>query len=629
MKRILTLALLTIVAFSAWATVTDGTKQTADSLEAVLPSLQGKERITPILKLAEYYRLTNARHAITLLLEGLRLSAEAGNSKTLDFHNQLGICYSIAGQYDSAAYHLKQALAWATKNNDEAGQSRVYANQAILHTYSEQYERALALYFKALDIQIRNNNVKGQMGTYINIAGLYGSLRRYNDALHFDSMGYTLARKLGNAEAAYMIRGNMASTLKDQGDFAAARRMNQEAIDYHEKHFPQSFRLANIYYTMSDIYMGLNKLDSSYSCSTKAWAIYKSLGSLYQLGCAYIQMSNIELAQGQIHDAEQHGLLAYELKDKLGKDFLALSTLNLTKVYTRLGKMDKSFRYESEYHETIDSLERENQAKAVIEMQTKYETQKRIQENERLRHESLLKDAELTKTHYILLSALLGVSLLVVLAVVLFRQNKNRANLNRLLTRENETLKIEKLTAQLNQLKDQISPHFLFNSLSTLQGMVSENDPNTGTFIASLSEVYRYILETDSADLVSVQQELSVAEAYIFLLKTRFSDSLQIDIDLSNEIREKKLPPFSLQLLIENAVKHNVATPSAPLHIVLYADPALDRLCVRNTFQPKRSVTESTKKGLANLQKRLNLLGNYTLNINTHDAFFSVEIPLI
>ncbi len=139
----------------------------------------------------------------------------------------------------------------------------------------------------------------------------------------------------------------------------------------------------------------------------------------------------------------------------------------------------------------MDSLEAENQAKAVIEMQTKYETQKKMQENELLRKETLLKDTELTKTHYILLSALLGVTLLVVIAIVLYRQNKNRAILNRRLRLENETLRIEKLTAQLNQLKDQISPHFLFNSLSTLQGMVTENDPNTATFIASLSEVYR------------------------------------------------------------------------------------------------------------------------------------------
>jgi|GEM_PF-1759881 len=624
------LVLLILAACPAWALyqVPDSLKRNADSLEAVLPLQQGKQRIQTLIALAEYYRLTDARHAIKLLHEGLTVSQATGNTKTMNLHNQLGVCYTIAGQYDSADYHLKQALALAGKS--EANLARIYSNQAILHTYSEDYEKALGLYFKSLDIHNRRGNTTGQMSTYINIAALYASLQQYKNSLTYDSLGYAIAKKLGNNEAAYMIRGNMAATLKDLGSFDEAKRMNQEAIDYHEKNFPLSFRLANIYYTMSHIYVGTNQLDSSYTFAIKARDIYKKLGSTYQLGCTYIQLSNVELAQGKTKDAERDGLLAYNLKDQLNrKDFQALSTLNLMKVYTRLGMMEKSLVYESEYHITIDSLEAENQARAVIEMQTKYETQKKIQENELLKKETLLKDTELTKTHYILLSALLGVTLLIVIATILYRQSKNRATLNRHLKLENETLRIEKLTAQLNQLKEQISPHFLFNSLSTLQGMVTESDPNTATFITSLSEVYRYILETDGADLVSVQQELSVAEAYIFLLKTRFADSIQIDINLSREIREMKLPPFSLQLLIENAVKHNVATPMNPLHIELYADAAQHWLCVRNTFQPKRSVTESTKKGLANLQKRFNLLGNYTLSINTQDTFFSVEIPLI
>ncbi len=181
--------LLILATCPAWALyqVPDSLKRHADSLETVLPTQQGKQRIETLIALAEYYRLTDARHAIKLLHEGLSLSQTAGNTKAMNLHNQLGVCYTIAGQYDSADYHLKRALALAGKN--EVNLARIYSNQAILHTYSEEFEKSLGLYFKSLDIHNRRGNTTGQMSTYINIATLYASLRQYNKSLTYDLPG--------------------------------------------------------------------------------------------------------------------------------------------------------------------------------------------------------------------------------------------------------------------------------------------------------------------------------------------------------------------------------------------------------------------------------------------------------
>ncbi|MDC1505931.1 histidine kinase [Winogradskyella sp.] len=181
--------------------------------------------------------------------------------------------------------------------------------------------------------------------------------------------------------------------------------------------------------------------------------------------------------------------------------------------------------------------------------------------------------------------------------------------------------------AKFDALKNQLDPHFLFNSLNVLTSLIEENPANAQKFTTSLSKVYRYVLEQKSKELVTVDEELNFARTYMTLLKMRFEDSIIFEIPEQASNPESKVVPLSLQLLLENAVKHNMVTSSKPLHIKIYEDG--DHLVVMNNLQTKQIVKKSSGVGLENIKQRYGLLSERKVHINQRDKDFAVAIPML
>jgi len=191
---------------------------------------------------------------------------------------------------------------------------------------------------------------------------------------------------------------------------------------------------------------------------------------------------------------------------------------------------------------------------------------------------------------------------------------------------ENEKLKKENLQARLSLLQEQVRPHFLFNSLGTLRSMVSE--PAARDFIQRLADVYRYLLNNGQADLVDLRAELAFTQAYLYILQERFEDALVVDIDIPDRYLPMKLPPVTLQLLVENAVKHNVADVNHPLRLQIRAWSD-DRLTVSNTLCPKRTLADSLGTGLNNIRDRYHLLLNRDIEVSRQPDSFNVTVYLL
>ncbi|WP_298898724.1 2TM domain-containing protein [uncultured Psychroserpens sp.] len=182
-------------------------------------------------------------------------------------------------------------------------------------------------------------------------------------------------------------------------------------------------------------------------------------------------------------------------------------------------------------------------------------------------------------------------------------------------------------SAKFDALKNQLDPHFLFNSLNVLTSLIEENPKNAQKFTTSLSKVYRYVLEQKNKDLITVDEELDFARTYMSLLKMRFEDSIIFEIPENASNPESKVVPLSLQLLLENAVKHNMVTTSKPLHIKIFETDGM--LVVENNLQPKQIVKKSSGVGLENIKQRYNLLSNKTVSINQQANSFAVAIPML
>lgn len=192
---------------------------------------------------------------------------------------------------------------------------------------------------------------------------------------------------------------------------------------------------------------------------------------------------------------------------------------------------------------------------------------------------------------------------------------------------EAEQLKSENIASQYQSLKNQLNPHFLFNSLNVLSNLVYESADKSAEFIQQLSKIYRYVLEVQQEELVGLDREIGFAENYLNLQKIRFEGSLEYFIDV-RQFKGFYLPPLSLQLLLENAIKHNIASLEKPLKIRI--EQADGNLIVRNVLQPKLTKEDSkTGIGLPNIKKRYALLSNQSPKITETEKEFIVELPLL
>jgi hypothetical protein len=193
---------------------------------------------------------------------------------------------------------------------------------------------------------------------------------------------------------------------------------------------------------------------------------------------------------------------------------------------------------------------------------------------------------------------------------------------------ENERLKNENLLARYNTLVGQLNPHFLFNSLNSLSALVREGRGDDAVrYIDRLSDTFRYSIRHDSATTATLGEELEFVDAYKYLLEVRYAEKLFIDIDIEPEKSGWMLPSFSIQPLIENAVKHNTITRSKPLHISVRTRG--DRLVVSNPVNPKLEPEKGTGIGLANLSRRWQLLTGHDIEVTDDGKSFTVKLPFI
>ena len=182
-------------------------------------------------------------------------------------------------------------------------------------------------------------------------------------------------------------------------------------------------------------------------------------------------------------------------------------------------------------------------------------------------------------------------------------------------------------TAKFQSLKSQIDPHFLFNSLNVLTSLIGENPNQAERFTTKLSKVYRYVLEQRNKDLIPLTEELNFAKTYMELLQMRFEDAIQFSIPDTVSNGDLKVVPLSLQLLLENAVKHNVVSSSKPLRINIFEQNGY--LVIENNINPKEAVGKSTKVGLQNIADRYGLITDQKVSIENNKKSFAVRLPLL
>jgi sensor histidine kinase YesM len=192
---------------------------------------------------------------------------------------------------------------------------------------------------------------------------------------------------------------------------------------------------------------------------------------------------------------------------------------------------------------------------------------------------------------------------------------------------ELEKYKTESVNAQLQNLKNQLNPHFLFNNLSVLSSLVYKNQDRAVDFINELSRVYRYVLDNTNSELVSVQQELDFINHYIYLQKIRFEEGLSFQVTIDDTIKSFYLLPMCLQTLVENTIQHNETSQACPLHVLIYTQD--NTLVIENKIQLRTDGVNSSGLGLKNIKIRYAFFTNEKVEIINDGTVFKVILPLI
>ena len=223
----------------------------------------------------------------------------------------------------------------------------------------------------------------------------------------------------------------------------------------------------------------------------------------------------------------------------------------------------------------------------------------------------------------------LTISLLVMYMVVFFFDIYFTSVINK---KDNQLqlakLKAENTLSKYLNLKHQIEPHFLFNSLSVLSSIIHSDANLASDFVLKLSKILRYVIEKNEMLTVSLKDEISFIDDYFFLIKTRFDDGIIIENNIDKElINTCVIPPVSLQLLFENAIKHNKFTSENPLKITMYNNN--NYIIVRNNINIRTDVVDSTKQGLDNLTKRFSFLAKIPVKIEITNNEFIVSLPIL
>ena len=198
----------------------------------------------------------------------------------------------------------------------------------------------------------------------------------------------------------------------------------------------------------------------------------------------------------------------------------------------------------------------------------------------------------------------------------------------RKLVDEAENLKKENLQSQLEGLKGQVNPHFLFNSLNSLSSLISEDPEKAEKFLDEMSKVYRYLLRTNEEGLTTLESEMQFIYSYFHMLKTRYGDGLDMETKIDDHYLHYQIPPLTLQMLVENAVKHNMILKQNPLKILIMTTNSA-RLVVSNNLQRKDRMVSSNRVGLTNIVNKYRLMKKEEISVRDDGKEFAVVVPLI
>ncbi len=513
---------------------------------------QGKGDTTEVNDRNQMFRLlfrSDIKTAKKHLDEAFRLA------KKIEFKKGIALCYkrysiyyTSIGNYDRSLKMLKKARPLFEEMDNLVGINSCINGEANIHISQGRYDQALELYMETEQISEKANLPREVAAAKHNISLVYYTLQKFDEALDYLNQSLEINKSMSDSSGMLVSYNGISAVLSAQNKHSEALAIQQDALQLAQrlKNFAESASLLN---NMGAQYYYLNQPDSSRSCYLKSLSLYKKLNAKMRVAEAYSNLGNLEssLENGVLSRAYYDSCLAVAQEIKT-LPTVSIAYQGLSKSNEILGNYEEALNWYTKYHDLNDSLVGERVKLNINELQEKYESGKKdlqIAELAKAETEAL---AVADKRKYFLM--LIGILASAAITFLILYISRKKAK---------EKLRIGQL--EQKALRSQMNPHFIFNSLNSIQRLYIEGKEDLANdYMADFSSLLRQILENSSMDKVNLKEELRSTMLYLDLEKMRTDGSFayQFNIDSNIDQLNTMVPPLILQPYVENAIWHGI-----------------------------------------------------------------------
>lgn len=582
----------------------------ADSLRNVLShSLSDTNRVNTLISLAKTLRNSETLASFSHAREAYELSIQKNYPKGVGYSSDiLGVLYLNFGDYKKSLFHHFQSLKIFERLNETKGIAFTYNNLGAVHSHLKNYTKAKECYQKSLDIKLKNGMYKEASSSYINLGNIAMYQKQLNECIRYYLLGLNNARIHGDDQNITIGFMNLGEAYFDKSNVRLAENYYKKALHRVMKSRNKYFE-GQIYFALGKIYDSQKKYPTS---------------EIYFLKALHISQS----------------------------ESIKPLTLNIykyaSKMYQHRQEYEKALMMNQNYLALNDSIYTEEIAKSTNQLTALYELQKKEEEIKLLSQEKEIIQAKESKQAIIRNFFIVAFILISIIAFISLQSIARKQKSNRLLEIKNTKIEIqrseierkniallefnkellkENVVARYEILKAKVNPHFLFNNLSTLSSLIVEEPTLALAFVSKFAKLYRSIMEHGNSQLVSLSEELEVVNSYIYLCKMRHTNSLVIEKNIPQELKKLRIPPFSLQLAVENAIKHNTINKNYTLTIFISAENNM--LQVKNNLIPKLHAEPSTGIGQQSIIERYKLITTQKPYFGHKENYYIAQLPLI
>ncbi|MBN2682988.1 MAG: tetratricopeptide repeat protein [Bacteroidales bacterium] len=501
-----------------------------------------------------YYYQGNLEKALENYQKALEIDKTHKMQKNIATRlNNIGMVYNDMAQYDLAIDYYEQALEIDLKYGNKDQAAVRYNNIGMIYAHWGQYNQAVENFTKALEIDKESGDKERIAIRLNNIGMIFYYMNNFEEAKKYFEEALAIDKKLDNQKNIAIRLNNLGKVLSGAGDYTQALAHFNESRELSEK----MQNLPDIAISLKNtglVYLKLNDSERARVNAKKALEINRQIGNTYEIADIYLLLGDIYKLEENFTEAVNSYRKSLEIADSINHKSLLMNVFqNLSLCFEKVNIIDSALIYYKKYSESKDSIFSENNHKELAYIQALYEKEKSgrmlAEKNKEIAELNAEKES-IIKQRYALI---LGILVLAVIFVGIF-----------LFRRYKESIQRNKLKHELNSymqkaLRQQMNPHFIFNTLSSIQYFILQNDNiSSNKYLSKFAGLMRMVLENSSHNTVSIEQELDALKLYLELEQLRFENKFNYYINVEENLLEEQIPTLLIQPFVENSIRHGI-----------------------------------------------------------------------